>query len=177
MAERALLVTERRDGGCALATSRWGGTDDALAAVCAGTDPGVLPGVSWSSDGRQPRFSSVVATLDFLSTEVLYRVRDGDTTVYLPVWFGLPLSDRVAAPTVGALVAVESLADARTLRRQFRRLKGALADAVSTGRLPASSPPLVLAAAIANLTDRERHLAVVPDAAERLSSGTEPADP
>lgn len=168
VAERALLARERADGSYAVATSRWGGTDRMLAAVCSGIPPIDLPGISWAAQQNRLDFLSVVASLDVLSTEVLYRVASGETTPFLPLWFGLPLVSTTARPTVGALVAVESVHDARALRRGFRSLKGALADAVAAGTLPLSAVPLVLVAAVVHRSGRERYLLPFPGRAEIL---------
>jgi hypothetical protein len=157
MAERALLARRRSDGRYDTATARWGGTDRALARVCTGTAPDSLPGVSWRD--RRPLGSlDLVRTLDYLSTAALYRAGPGGTTAFLPLWFGLGLPAARPAVTVGALVAVASLPDARRLRSQFRTLKRRLVDALVTGRLPATAAPAVLAAGIVGLEDRERYL-------------------
>ncbi|WP_302082785.1 hypothetical protein [Salinibaculum rarum] len=176
MAERALLARERSDGSYAAATSRWGGTDRTLAAVCSGTPPTAVPDHSWEPRGNWPDFLSVGASLDPLTTELLYRVTDDETTPFLSLWFGLPLASASVNPAVGALVAVDSLPDARGLRRWFRRVKGSLADAVSAGTVPAATAPLVLVAAVTGLTGRERYL-VAPDAAEPLYTNAGPDGP
>ncbi|MEF8784832.1 MAG: hypothetical protein V5A45_02785 [Haloarculaceae archaeon] len=177
VAERALLASERADGSYAVATSRWGGTDQMLAAVCAGIPPSALPTLSWNAQRDRPDFLSVVATLDVLSTELLYRVANGETTPFLSLWFGLPLASTTARPTVGALVAVESLADARAIRRWFRSLKGNLADEVTAGTLSPSVVPLILVAAVIHLSGRERYLLPFPGTAEPLSTNTGPDGP
>ncbi len=162
MAERAVLAREQASGGYAVATSRWGGTDSALAAVCAGLLPAALPGVEWRQQEDEPDFPAVVESLDVLSTELCYRSSDDEVTVFLPLWFGLPLSDAQPDPSVGALVAVASLADARTCRRWFRSVKSAIADAVTGGEIPWAAAPVVLAASIDGLLGRERYLTAVP---------------
>jgi hypothetical protein len=78
--------------------------------------------------------------------------------VFLPLWFGLGLPDTRPAVSVGALVSVASLPDARALRRQFRRLKGTLVDTLAAGDLPATAAPVVLRTAVAGAVTRERHL-------------------
>ena len=163
MAERALLARELPDGSYAVATSRWGGTDGALAAVCAGTAPRVLPDVDWHDRDRHPDFRAVVAGFDVLAWELCYRVADGEVTVFLPLWFGLPLATLRADATAGALVAVDSLADARACRRWFRSLKRALADAVTAGRIPWFGVPLALLASVDALAPRERYLVGSPE--------------
>lgn len=168
VAERALLARERADSSYAVATSRWGGTDRMLAAVCSGIPPTALPGISWVAQQDRPDFLSVVASLDVLSTEFLYRVAGEETTPFLSLWFGLPLASTTARPTVGTLVAVESLHDARALRRWFRSLKGALADAVAAGTLPFSAVPQVLVAAVVHRSGRECYLLPDPGRAEPL---------
>lgn len=159
MAERAVLIDRRTDGRYAVASSRWGGTDRALAAVCAGTTPRALPGVSWADRPAPAGFGTLLAAFDLLSTAVLYRVRRGETTVFRPLWFGLPLPTASPSPGVGALVAVGSLHDARKVRVGFRALKGTLADALTAGIIPVTAAPAVLRAAVARLDGRERYLA------------------
>lgn len=168
VAERAVLARERADGSYAVAISHWGGTDRLLAAVCSGIPPNALPSISWKPRQDHSNFVSVVASLDVLSTELLYRVAGGKTTPFLALWFGLPLASTSAHPAVGALVAVDSLLDARALRRWFRWLKGSLADAVTAGAIPMVAAPLVLSAAISRLSARERYLSLLPGAAESL---------
>ncbi|MFT4922274.1 MAG: hypothetical protein ACI8XM_001487 [Haloarculaceae archaeon] len=163
MAERALLAHKHEDcqyegGQYEVCSSRWGGTNRALAAVCAGTQPTALPDVRWSPRQDAISFPVLVGTVDYLSTAVLYRVRSGKTTAYLPLWLGLPFTDARPAPDVGALVAVTSLADARAVRTRFRQFKGALADALRAGTLPAAATPVVVRAVLATLQDREWYL-------------------
>lgn len=174
MAERALLATAG-DVDYSVKVAHWGGTDAAVAAVCAGTPPDSLPAVEWQSTGTTPGFGTAVASLDFLTTATVYRVRE-TTTVFLSLWFGLPLATAMASPAVGALVAIDSLAEARRLRRQFRTLKNTLADALVAGYLPAPAVPSALRGAIAMLTGRERYLSV-PCGAEHLSAETGPDVP
>jgi hypothetical protein len=161
MAERAVLASRRDDGRYDLAAARWGGTDRALGAVCSGITPRSLPGVSWR-ERRTVRWSRLVRTLDYLSTAVLFRVRPDGTVAFLPLWFGLGLPTARPAPTIGSLVAVDSLADARRLRSRFRTLKGHLADVLAAGDLPATTAPAVLFAAVWCLEDREWYLSVQP---------------
>lgn len=174
VAERAILARERSDGRYSVATSRWGGTDRALAAVCAGRSPIALRDVTWEPGDERPNFHSVVEQFDYLSMAVCYRVRPTGTIVYLSLWAGLPLTVDTARSSAGALVAVESLPDARTVRRWFRQFKGSIADEISRGNLPVSAAPRLVYAAIASLTDRERYLSILPGTAERLSPGTGP---
>ncbi len=156
MAERAILARRRGGGRYGCYRARWGGTDRALAAVCAGTLPATLP-VRWEADGNAGGFSVVVAGLDYLSTEVVYRRERGRTTAFLTLWFGLPLAGVTASPAAGALVEVASLADARLLRCRWRQLKGVLADALVAGTLPATAVPFVVQGALVPLVQRERY--------------------
>ena len=167
MAERALLARELPDGRYAVAISRWGGTDRALAGVCAGTAPTDLPGVDWVECGHQPDFPAVITSMDVLATELCYRVAADEVTVFLPLWFGLPLASVRAHPHVGALVSVNSLAETRACRRWFRSLKGELADAVAAGTIPWPVVSLVLVASIDTFSPREGYLSV-GSLAERL---------
>jgi hypothetical protein len=157
MAERAVLARVRRDGRYDAARSRWGGTDRALAAVFAGIPADRLPDVTWTRWQTGVTSSTLVDSLDYLSTSLCYRVTD-DTTAFLACWFGLPLVDESADRAAGALVAVNSLDDARRIRRRFRRLKGALADALVAGLLPATAAPFVVAGWVAGLADRATYL-------------------
>lgn len=176
MAERALLACEQADGRYTVATSRWGGTDSALATVCLGVSPQRLADVDWTATQCFPEFTAVVATLDVLTVESLYRVTSESTTAFVSLWFGLPLVGATGAhPGVGALAAVDSVADARALRRWFRSVKGTLTDAVTTGALPIATAPLALTAAVASRGGRERYL-VSAGTAVHLSPGTGPDD-
>jgi len=157
MAERAVLARVRRDGRYDVDRSRWGGTNQALTAVFGGTPPGRLPDVTWRRWQTGVRFPALVDSIDYLSTSLCYRVAD-ETRAFLACWFGLPLVDESAHRTAGALVAVRSTDDARRFRRRLRRLKGALADALAGGLLPATAVPFVLVRWVAGLADRETHL-------------------
>lgn len=155
--ERGLAVRGRPDGRYDVYTSQWGGSDGALASVTRGRSPLAVPGIDWRRRPEPVEFDPFVASLDYLSTAMVYR-EHGATTAFLPLWFGLPLADHVATSTAGVLVAVRSVAEARSLRQWFRRLKGRLADALITGHLPLSAAPLVLLAAARNLHPRERYV-------------------
>ncbi len=157
MAERGVVARRRPDGGYDLLRSRWGGTDRALAAVFAGLTPDALPGADWRRWRTDVCFRTLLGRLDYLATSVCYRVCE-ETTAFLVCWFGLPLPAESAHRNVGALVAVRSLSDARTLRRRFRALKGDLADAVAAGAIPITAAPAVILAWFERLDDRERHL-------------------
>lgn len=155
VAERALLARHRPGGNYAVSTARWGGTERALAAVQAGTVPESVPGVRWTQVGHEPDFPAVVAGLDVLATEVCYRAVGGDATVFLSLWFGLPLASVRAHPGVGALVAVGSLSDARACRRGFRSLKGTLTDAALAGTIPWAAVPVALLASLSQTPSSE----------------------
>lgn len=177
MAHRAVLARRREDGQYGCYRSRWGGTDSALAAVCAGTSPTDLP-VAWVHERETGGFAGVVAGLDYLATEALYRADGRETTAFLPLWFGLPLPDPDPSPRSGALVEVTSLGDARLLRDSFRCVKGALADTLAAGTLPAAAAPVVLRGAIAGLDGRERYVAVSSGGwGESLYTGGRPDGP
>lgn len=177
VAERACLVRERDDRQCDLLTARWGGTDRALAAVLDGVPPSALD-VDWQFDRTVASFQTAVETLDYLQTEVLYHVGPTETTVFLPVWLGLPLADVTAAATTGGLVAVRSLSDVQRCRRAMRRLKGTFADALLAGSLPAPAAPFVLCGAIAGLSEREWYLSLLDDtSSESLYPGERPDSP
>jgi len=182
MGERALLARTDSDGCSSLAVSQWGGSESAIDAVCTGTPPTALPDCSWRQRARVREFQTVVARLDYLGTAAVYRVPnqhpvESPATVFLPLWFGLPFATVTANPRVGGLVAVDSLADVRALRRWFRRLKGRLADAITTGSLPIPAATAVLCLAIVSLRHRERYVTVAPGTAERFSPETGPDGP
>jgi hypothetical protein len=157
MAEQAVLARRRANGRYDLSRSRWAGTNAALAAVTGGTNPAVLDGVEWRHYRSDVSFPEVVESLDYLSTALCYRAGTG-TTTFLCLWFGLPLPDESAPRTAGALVAVNSLADARRLRARFRTLKGALADGILAGALAASTVPFALAAWVTGQSGREVYI-------------------
>lgn len=168
VAERAVLASRQPAGNYSVATSRWGGTDRALAAVCTGTHPETLPSVDWRVEQSRVDFPAVAAAIDVLGTEIVYRVDESDTTVFLSLWFGLPLASTIAVPGSGALVSVGSVADARAIRRWFRTAKGTLADAVTAGVLPYAVTSVVLATIVTSLPDRESYLCQLPEPSESL---------
>lgn len=177
MAERALLARERDDGRYEVHSSRWGGTDRAVAAVCGGIDPGDLPAVSWTKRDSGVAFLDLVDAIDYLSTAVLYRVRRGETTVFCPLWFGLPLPSVRPSLAAGGLVAVDSLPDFRRVRSRFRAFKGALADALCEGTIPAATTPSLLQGVIRTAEGRERYSSAVGQPPERLYPNTRPDGP
>ncbi|MFC7134636.1 hypothetical protein [Salinibaculum marinum] len=168
MAERAELARQRADGRYDLSRARWGGTNAALAAVSDGTPPAELP-VEWRHWRAGVDFAALVADLDYLATSVCYRVGESETTVFLSLWFGVPLVDESANPGAGALVAVDSLDDARAVRAAFRAFKGALADALTAGDLPPVAAPCVISAWLRGLAARETHVAPPFPPPERLN--------
>jgi len=147
MAERGVLVCERPDGRVDVFRARWGGSDRALARVVTGPPRAAFAVADWGVDRRGVARRTVIDTLDYLSTAALYWVEDEGTSAALVLWFGLPGVGQ-ADPGLGALVAVDSLSDACRLRRCWRTLKGAVADAVLAGRLPPVGAPIVLLAAL-----------------------------
>ena len=176
MAERAILAHERGDGRYAVSRSRWGGTDRALAAVCAGTAPSSLP-VAWQFERPVDDFPALVRDFDYLGTEVCYRDRAGETTAYMSLWLGLPLASARPDGGAGALVEVRSLADARRLRDAFRRLKSRLAETLQAGDCPATVPPVILRGVLAGLAGRERYVAVSEAAGGDLYTNGRPDGP
>jgi hypothetical protein len=177
MAQRAVLACRRENGRYGCYRSRWGGTDRALAAVCAGTSPTDLP-VAWDHNRETAGLAGVVSGFDYLSAEALFREDSGETTVFLPLWFGLPLPDTDPSPRSGALVEVASLGDAGLLRERVRELKVTIADALAADTLPWAAAPAVLRGAIAGLDGRERYVAVPPGGpGENLYTGGGPDCP
>lgn len=177
MAERALLARERDGDRYELHFSRWGGTDRAVAAVCTGTDPGNLPAVSWTRRDSEMEFLELVDAIDYLSIAVLYRVRGDETTVFCPLWFGLPIASACPSPAAGGLVAVDSLPDFRGVRAWFRAFKRALADALREGIVPVTATPLLLDWTIRTAEGRERYTSAVGQPTERLYPNTRPDCP
>ncbi len=156
MAERAALVRRNGRGGWNVYRSQWGGTDRALAAVCAGVAPSGLA-ASWEHDRSVDSFTGAVAGLDYLGVELVYREHRG-AEPFLALWFGLPVEAAEPHLQAGAAVAVRSLQDARRLRAAFRRDKNRLADALETGALPASAAPFVLLGWTRRLPARELYV-------------------
>ena len=149
VAEPALLVRRRPDGRGDRFRAQWGGSEAALSAVLeAGQPPRRV--ADWEPSRRAARRSEWLAELDHLRLSAVY-LRDCDrTSVYLPLWFGLPTAGLDADPDAGALARVRSLADARRVREDWRELKGRAGDAVSAGWLPLAAVPLVLRWALAD---------------------------
>ncbi|PSQ58614.1 MAG: hypothetical protein BRD23_06415 [Halobacteriales archaeon SW_9_67_25] len=156
MGERAVLVQRQAGGGWTVYCSRWGGTDRALSAVCAGVTPSELP-VTWARERSVDTFTRAVATLDYLGTELLYR-ETGRHGAFLALWFGLPVSGGERCDTAGAAVEIDSLQDARKLRGAFREFKGWLADALESGDLSAAAAPLALLGGVRQLRGRELYV-------------------
>jgi hypothetical protein len=97
--------------------------------------------------------------VDPVRHEVLYRVeRDQTVRIYCVLWLGMAhyLGESAAVDGGGLLVAVDSLAAARTLQRWLRATKGLLADAVAAGHLdPAAAGDALRTAARRRAGDRE----------------------
>jgi hypothetical protein len=181
MAERALLVRREGPDRWLVSTAQWGGTDAAIAAVCAGTPPTALES-SWHSREPASTFRTVVANLDYLGAAALYRIDRRQSarpvvTVFSPLWFGLPLSAVTPQPGVGGLVAVGSLAAVHRYRRWFREAKGWLADGITAGLVTPAMAVTTLYRAITRLHDRERYVTLAPAAAVGFSPGTGPDTP
>lgn len=148
MAERALLVCERADGRCDTFGARWAG--DRVDRLVGRSPRAVLAAVDPRPRKRGRRFQAVVDELDYLGTAAVYHARPTGTVAYLPLWFGLPTAGLVAEPRCGVLVPVCSDAGAGRLRRWWRALRGALADALRAGRVPPGTAPVALLAALAD---------------------------
>jgi len=156
MAERAALVQRQGSEGWNVYHSRWGGTDRALSAVCAGVVPSDLP-VSWAYDRSVSSFTRAVVGLDYLGTELLYREQGGQRA-FLALWFGLPLDGTECRLEAGTAVEVNSLKDARNIRATFREFKRRLVDALESGDLPASAAPFALLGGARQLRGRELYV-------------------
>lgn len=155
MAERALLVQRKQSGGYGVYQSRWGGTDRALSAACSGVAPSTL-GVNWTEDRHVDQFVDAVVGLDYLGVEVLYREHSRQT-VFLSLWFGLPLVTTDCCLQAGTVVEVGSLQDARRLRATFRKFKCELAETLEDGEIPAPFVLFVFRGWVHCLDGRERY--------------------
>lgn len=113
-------------------TAQWAGSDQCVDAVLEETLPWTpLQRYEWSPNDSVS-LGELVTTLDYLRFEAVYVVSLDGVSVYHPVWFGLESDDE---PTVGALVAVETLRERRTLREMVRTLKDALLEGIDAGLL------------------------------------------
>ena len=141
--ERALAACWRPDGTVDSYCAQWGGGDDTLRRVLQSPDDAfdALCSADWQFDGRV-RWTTLPESLDYLSFDAVFVVSPSGVSVWLPLWFGLPLVDGPVASPLGALVRVETVRKVKRLRRQFRTVKGLLQDAVACGLL---SIPRVIA--------------------------------
>lgn len=144
VAEPGLLAVARPDGRDDLFRARWAGSDATLAALVGATAREALAAAPWTPAGRAVLRGAWLARLDYLRTAAVYVCAPAGVEVYLSLWVGLPTVGLGADPAAGLLVRVDSLADARTLRRRWRRLKGAVADAVAAGTVPLPAVPACL---------------------------------
>lgn len=133
MAEPALAVLPRTDGGADCYRAQWGGARERLTAVCSAAPRDAytaLLGCRWHYEGT--RSNPVADTVDYLRTAVVYLVGPGEVAAFLPVWFGFPPKVTLD-PSCGVLVRVRSLTDVRHLRRLVRRWKGYLHERLTAG--------------------------------------------
>jgi hypothetical protein len=140
--ERALGLCTRPDGLYDCYDSQWAASPEWLYPVLREGEPGrLLHGCDWAYRGvRSP--GNVVATLDYLAIDAVYVVSPAGLGVALPVWLGIDLGDGSGiqpGPSFGALVFVEAVAEARSLRTGIRRLKGRLGRRVDRGELTIAS--------------------------------------
>ncbi len=181
MAERAVCVRRDSRDDWHVSVAQWGGTETAIAAVCDGTEPTALLDCSWRSRPAVSDFRAAITHLDYLGTAALYRIdpqaSEQAATVFLPLWFGLPLAEVTASPCLGGLVAVDSLAEVRTLRRRFRTLKSRLADGIVAGLVSLPAAGATLYEAITGLHGRERYVTPLPGTTIGFSQGTGPDSP
>ena len=148
MAEPGLLARPRSDGHDALFRSQWGGSETTLRAVLAAGGPErALSTADWQPAGRAPR-PAWVGDLDCLRTTAVY-VLGAVPRAYLPLWAGLPTAGLAADPTAGAPVRVCSAREAHLLRRDWRRLKRGVADAVRAEDLSLPAAVLLLRGVLA----------------------------
>ena len=149
VAEPGLLVRRRPDGREDCLQAQWGGSEAALAAVLeAGQPPRRV--ADWELSRRAARRSEWLVELDYLRLSAVYLQDCDRTSVYLPLWFGVPTAGLDADPDAGVLARVQSLSDARRVREDWRTLKGQVGDAVAARGLPLATVPLALREALAN---------------------------
>lgn len=142
MGERALGLCARPDGLSDCFGSQWAASPEWLYPVVReGEARGLLHGCDWEYRGTRPP-GDVVATLDYLAIDALYVVSPAGVDVALPVWLGIDLGDSSEPrpdPSFGALVFVDTVAEARSLRTGIRRLKGRLGRRMDRGELTMAS--------------------------------------
>lgn len=151
VAEPALLVWRRPDGREDCFRAQWGGSEAALSAVLEASQPPRRV-ADWELSRRAVSRSDWLATLDCLRLSAVYLEDCDRSSVYLPLWFGIPAAGLVADPDAGALVRVRSLSAVHRIREDWRALKGELGESIAAGRLPTAAAPLVLRGVVA---DRE----------------------
>jgi hypothetical protein len=140
--ERALALCARPDGLYDCYYSQWAASPEWLYPVLREGESGrPLHGCRWVRRGTEP-LGDVVATLDYLAIDAVYVVSPAGVGVALPVWLGISLGNSNGVrpgPSFGALVFVDTVAEACALRTGIRRLKGRLGRRIDRGELTVAS--------------------------------------
>jgi len=132
MGERALAAV-RQGSSLFLYRSQWGGLDSVLEAVFSAPDPcGPLFELEWEPQTTcEPH--QLEASVNFLTTAVVYVIEETALTVYLPLWFGLPDRAGTLDETRGVLVGVDSATRVRVCRTALERCKEEVLDGIWAG--------------------------------------------
>lgn len=137
MAEPALALLPRQDGGFDCYQAQWGGRREVLARIfdCGSerkiSDPyRALLDTEWSHE--RIVYPPASDTIDYHRTAAVYLVTAAGIAVFLPVWFGFPPTVELEA-TAGALLRVHSLAAFQHIRTDVRRFKGRLGRSLARG--------------------------------------------
>lgn len=134
MGERAIAVVYSGDTAHWY-RSQWGGAQATLDGVFAAVDPfEPLLEPDWHYLESGP-LSSLERELDFHTTSALYLVSHDGVGVYLPLWFGLGVSDTSFRPECGLLVPVHSSNAVSQCRFALRRFKELLLETAGTRTL------------------------------------------
>ncbi|WP_327051586.1 DUF6735 family protein [Halomicrococcus gelatinilyticus] len=163
MGHRALVAYERPDGRYDVHYAHWGAAGLALQREITPATPfadrqrnGWTPRVDPTPRARAVAFDDLPDHVDVREFEALYVVTLAwVVTAYLPLWFGPTLDSDVDA---GALVAVDSPADARRVRRWFRATRAVVHDVVARGALSEREAVVCLAARVTEWTGDRREV-------------------
>lgn len=152
MAHRALVAYERPAGRYDVHTTRWGGLDCRLAESITPSEPYASGAVDPVPNVVARPFPDVLSMVDVARHEAIYRVSaDYAVDTYLALWFGLDHYlgwPTLESPPEGLLVAVDTPAEASSLRAWFRAAKDTVAEAVRGGYLDSATARSVLADAV-----------------------------
>ena len=166
MGHRALVAYERPDGRYDVHYAHWGAAGLALQREITPATPfadrdqdGWTPRVDPAQRARAVPFADLSDHLDVREFEALYVVTLAwVVAAYLPLWFGPTLDGDVSA---GALVTVDSPADARRVRRWFRATRAVVRDVVARGALSEREAVEYLAARVDEWAGDRREVILV----------------